>query len=206
MSPPTPSTAVHDTVPVREPVTMERVHAPAAQAPFVAKLAIVIFIVTYICAALWLLLDAWVLGHMNLRHLLGVAVNTKLSPVFLSALHAMIGAVLGAGVLDILSFHKYVSIEGNFQSRHVWGYFVAPLLALVLGLIVFALLQSGLLVFAGGTQDETNELAQLGYLAVGFLAGFGWYEATESIKGIVHRFFSTGKTKEAAPPEPPPPQ
>ena len=74
----------------------------------------------------------------------------------------------------------------------MWGYFVAPVLASVLGLVVLALLQSGLIVFAGGgSADKADDLARLGYLAVGFLAGFGWYEATQAIQRIVKRFFSS---------------
>ena len=176
--------------------------APPAspQAPFWVKLLIVAFVLCYLSGALWLLLDAWVLGLVNLRRMIGVAPDALLPPVFLSALHAMLGAVLGAGALDIVSFHKYASVKGDFQTRHVWGYFVAPLLAAVLGLVVFALLQSGLLVFAGGAKDKADDLARLGYLAVGFLAGFGWYEATESIQRIVKRFFSSGEGKVAVVP------
>lgn len=188
---------------VPAPATQSSPPPVPPQAPFAVKLLIVVFVVGYICVALWLLLDTWVLDQTNLRRLLGVGPATTLPPVFVSAMHAMLGAVLGAGVLDIVSFHLYVSIKGDFRARHVWGYFVAPLLAAVLGLVVFALLQSGLLVFAGGAKDKADEVARLGYLAVGFLAGFGWYEATESIQRIVKRFFSTGERKPPAPPPPP---
>jgi len=177
---------------------------PGPQASFAVRVIIVVFVLAYMIATLWLLLDAWVFGSMRLRWLLGLQADAILSPVFLSAFHAMVGAVLGAGALGIVSFHHYASIKGDFQARHVWGYFVAPVLASVLGLVVFALLQSGLLVFAGGgAADKADDLARLGYLAVGFLAGFGWYEATQSIQRIVKRFFSAaiaGSERESAPP------
>ena len=175
---------------------------PGPQAHFIVKLAIIGFVTLYIGAAMWLLLDVWVLDAKNLHAVLGLEMSVKLPPVFISALHAMLGAVLGAGVMDIVSFHNYNSVKGDFQSRHVWGYFVAPMLAAVLGLITFALLQSGLLVFAGGPKGNPDDLARLGYLAVGFLAGFGWYEAVESIRGIVKRFFGA---KPATPAPAPPP-
>ena len=175
---------------------------PGPQAHFIVKLAIIGFVALYIGAAMWLLLDVWVLDAKNLHAVLGLEMSVKLPPVFISALHAMLGAVLGAGVMDIVSFHNYNSVKGDFQSRHVWGYFVAPMLAAVLGLITFALLQSGLLVFAGGPKGNPDDLARLGYLAVGFLAGFGWYEAVESIRGIVKRFFGA---KPATPAPAPPP-
>lgn len=180
-------------VSVTEEISVQQ--APSPQAPFVVRVIIVLFVLAYMLATLWLLLDAWVFGSMRLRWLLGMNSDAALPPVFLSAFHAMLGAVLGAGALGIVSFHHYTSIKGDFQSRHVWGYFVAPVLAAVLGLVVFALLQSGLLVFAGGgSADKADDLARLGYLAVGFLAGFGWYEATQAIQRIVKRFFSSDET------------
>ena len=176
------SVSVSEEVSVQQP--------PSPQAPFVVRVIIVLFVLGYMLATLWLLLDAWVFGSMRLRWLLGMNSDAALPPVFLSAFHAMLGAVLGAGALGIVSFHHYASIKGDFQSRHVWGYFVAPVLASVLGLVVFALLQSGLLA-GGGSADKADDLARLGYLAVGFLAGFGWYEATQAIQRIVKRFFSS---------------
>lgn len=175
---------------------------PQPQAPFALKLTIVLYSAAYLIGALALLLDFWVLNQVSLRRLVGLNGADPLPPLFLSALHAMLGAVLGAGVLSIVSFHHYTSVRGDFQSRHVWGYFTAPLLAMVLGLIVFALLQSGLLIFAGGAKGEPDDVARLGYLAVGFLAGFGWFEATQSIRRIVRRFFS--EATDTPPPAPAP--
>ena len=172
---------------------------PPPQAPFAVRLVVALFVIAYMLGALSVLLDVWVFGAANLRSALGVGPDTVLPEVFLSALHAMIGATLGAGSLGIVSFHTYVSLKGDFQARHVWGYFMAPVLASVLGLVVFALLQSGLLVFANRGAGTADDLARLGYLAVGFLAGFGWWEATHSIQRIVKRFFSSD-----APTSPPP--
>jgi hypothetical protein len=110
--------------------------------------------------------------------------------IFTALLHAMLGGILGAGVLGMVSFHRYVSMLGVFDVRHAWGYLFAPLLGAVLGLIVFALLQSGLLIFSGNTVNQTTVVANLGYLALGFLSGFGWYSATRRIERLVTRFFS----------------
>ncbi len=64
----------------------------------------------------------------------------------------------------------------------------------VLGLITFALLQTGLLVFASASQAEQSTFASnLGFLAVGFLSGFGWYAATQRIERLVNRFFAGGE-------------
>jgi hypothetical protein len=105
---------------------------------------------------------------------------------------------LGAGALGLVSFHKHVSAQSDFDPDHSWGYFVAPWLAGVLGLIVFALLQTGLLVFSGsiGPSDDAI-LSNLAFLAVGFLSGFGWYDATERIRSVVKQFFEEPQRRPA---------
>ncbi|HEY0725869.1 MAG TPA: hypothetical protein VGD41_18115, partial [Pyrinomonadaceae bacterium] len=85
-------------------------------------------------------------------------------------------------------------VKRDFRPDHVWGYFVAPWLAAVLGLIVFALLQTGLLVFSGGgssagIEPKNPAIANLGFLLTGFLAGFGWYDMVLLIRRMVQRFF-----------------
>ena len=166
------------------------------QAPLAAKLLIVTFTLGYIAFALYMVVDCWVLEQGTLKQFLGLSNDKTLPPLFISAVHAVLGAVLGAGALDIVSFHRYVSVERNFQSSHVWGYFIGPWLAAVLGLVVFALLQSGLLVFTGGgSTGQGSSVSNLGYLAVGFLSGFGWYQATMRIREIVSRFFAPDENK-----------
>jgi hypothetical protein len=80
----------------------------------------------------------------------------------------------------------------SFNVAHGWGYLFAPLLGAVLGLVVFALVKSGLLIFSGIAAESQSPSfsANLGYIGVGFLAGFGWYQATQGIDRLVKKFFS----------------
>lgn len=163
------------------------------QAPFLIRLLIILYALSYMGIAMYMVVDSWVLGQGTLKRVLGLPMDHVLPPIFVSAVFAVLGAVLGAGALDIVSFHRYVSVKRDFQSPHVWGYFCGPWLAAVLGLVVFALLQSGLLVFSGSKSPESqSDVSNLGYLAVGFLSGFGWLQATERIREIVSRFFAPG--------------
>lgn len=172
---------------------------PAEQVGFAVKLAIIGYALAYIALAMYLVVDAWVLDQAFLKRLLGLSISATLPPLFISAFHAVLGAILGAGALDIVSFHHYVAIKQDFQSPHVWGYFVGPWLAAALGLMVFALMQSGLLVFTGGTAPAADAtVSNLGYLAIGFLSGFGWFQATERIRDIVTRFFAPASKEPAS--------
>ncbi|WP_156675492.1 MULTISPECIES: hypothetical protein [unclassified Mycobacterium] len=112
-------------------------------------------------------------------------------------LHAMLGGILGAGVLGMVKFHRWVSVRNSFDVRHTWGYLFAPVLGGVLGLVVFALLQSGLLIFSGKPSSDTGLVTNLGYLAVGFLSGFGWDSATRRIETIITKFFSDAQAPKA---------
>jgi len=187
---------------VTENVDIEPMPAPVPQAPFIVRLIIMTFVLAYISGALFLIVDLWIHEHGMLSKLMGLSKDESLPALFISGMHAVLGAVLGAGVLDIVSFHKYVAVRRDFQLPHVWGYFFAPWLAAVLGLIVFALLQSGLLIFTGGGEEaRSKEVANLGFLAIGFLSGFGWFEALGKIRALVKRFFSTDLAKRRSSPK-----
>lgn len=98
---------------------------------------------------------------------------------------------MGCGILGISSFYRYVAVEGTFQRHHLWGYYYAPLLASIIGLIVFALLQSGLLVFSGSnTEDKTSSVSHLGYLSIGFISVYGWYQFTVKVDELVGKLLS----------------
>ena len=174
--------------------------APALPVPFSVKIFIIAFTLLYVSSVFYLVVDCWVHEQATLKGLIGLKAENPLPPNFLSAIYAILGSILGAGALGLVSFHRHVSVKQDFQAPHVWGYFVAPWLAAILGLVVFALLQTGLLVFSGGTSasGQNTEITYLGYLMVGFLSGFGWVQAVEKIREVVQRFFAASP-KEAKP-------
>lgn len=179
---------------------------PAPPVPFAVKFFIIAFTLSYVSFVLYLVVDTWVHEQALLRGLLDLKADDSLPPNFHSATYAVLGSILGAGALGLVSFHRHVSVKQDFQLPHVWGYFVAPWLSAVLGLIVFALLQTGLLVFSGGTTSGQNtDISHMGYLMVGFLSGFGWVQAVEKIREVVNRFFAASPkdTKSSKEPETP---
>ncbi|MCP5047278.1 MAG: hypothetical protein GY940_08905 [bacterium] len=170
--------------------TGETVDEKSGQAHFAVKLLVFLFTLGYLSASMYLVIDCWVNQYQLLRFLLGIPGTTNLPPLFISGIYAILGSILGTGVLDIVSFHKYVAVLKDFKSSHVWGYFFAPLLSSILGLVVFALFQSGLLILAGSGNNSPSEVSNLGFLAIGFLSGFGWYEVIKRIRQLVKRLFS----------------
>lgn len=167
-----------------------------SQANFFTKISVLLFILAYITIVFIVLFDGWIHDYAILKNLFNLSKETSLSPMLVSIIHTVLGSLLGCGVLAIVSFHKYIAYERTFEVSHVWGYFCGPWLAATLGLVVFALLQSGLLVFAGNVSGEPQtESTNLGYLAIGFLSGFGWYRVTKILELLVTRVFSAPESK-----------
>src|SRR5262249_42333042 len=140
--------AAHGVVASPEPSPL----APELQASFPTKLVVCVFVALYVVGTIRLLFNLWLGNGGDVTWLLGMpgaALEKNVVPI----VHTVLGAILGAGVLDLVSFHHYVAIRNNFQARHCWGYFFAPILAAALGIMTYALLRTGLLVFAGGGGD-----------------------------------------------------
>ena len=161
------------------------------------RLMLAFWMLAYTSLVFYVLADTWFCEHRLLCKWFSISNCSELPPIVASASYAVLGGMLGAAVLGLTSFHKYVSVEQTFHPAHSWGYVFSPWLGGVLGLIVFALLQSGLLVFSGGaTPDDSYPVANLGFLAIGFLSGFGWYDATQRIGKLVKRFFAESASTE----------
>ena len=148
-----------------------------------------IYIVVYLVASLWLFVEGWLNQFSALNVLWGYPPEQTFPPMLQSAMFSLTGAIMGCGVLGISSFYRYVSVENSFQRHHLWGYYFAPILAAVIGLVIFALLQSGLLVFSGSSTG-ISPVSHLGYLSIGFISGYGWYQFTVKIDELVGKLLS----------------
>ena len=156
------------------------------------KFCIVAFSLSYLTFALWLLVDLWVRDKAFILSVLSIK-KENLDTTFIMALYTVVGALLGSGVLDLVSFHKYSALRCDFRASHVPGYFYGPWLAGTVGLIIFCLLQSGLFIFSGGIQNikiEETSISKVSYISVGFLSGYGWMSAVDKIHEVVTRFFA----------------
>lgn len=129
----------------------------------------------YSIFAIWLLIDGWLTGFSSILNLWsldeGFTIPTQVPFLFFT----IVGALLGSAILSITSFHRHYAINYSFNSRHIWGFFLVPLLAILVGCLVFAIVQSGLLVLTGDIANESDPVrATLGYVAIGGVAGYNW--------------------------------
>ncbi|MBF4383405.1 hypothetical protein EA848_17225 [Vibrio anguillarum] len=139
-------------------------------------LSIPIYIFLYVVMATWLLFDGWITNFSSLQSIWTLSEGQSSLPshvVF--SIYTILGAILGSGLLGIISFHRYVAIEKSFDDDHVWGFLFAPLLAGIVGILIFSIIQSGLIVLSGQMSNIDNESnATLGYLAIGAITGYNW--------------------------------
>lgn len=121
-----------------------------------------------------------------------LGVDIKFPPVIEFMLFTMTGALLGCSLLGIISFHRYYAVQKSFDADHIWGFVFAPLLALIVGALVYALLQSGLFVLSGNiARTDDPESAALGYLAIGSVAGYNWDVFAKKLEQLSQNVMNT---------------
>lgn len=133
------------------------------------------YIFLYSFLGIWLLIDGWLTNFSSILQLWAIDDAKSISNVVRNLLFTMIGALIGSSILGIISFHRYFAVEKSFDRDHLWGFWFSPLLALLVGILMFAIIQSGLVVLTGDlASTKSPENASLGYLALGGIAGYNW--------------------------------
>ncbi|HAT1593671.1 hypothetical protein P9911_025115 [Klebsiella oxytoca] len=91
------------------------------------------------------------------------------------ALFTIFGAILGGATLGIISLHKYSAVSKDLDIDHLWGYLMAPVLSLIIGILIFCFLQSGLLVLTGDTKNiDVTINIKIGYFSLGAICAYNW--------------------------------
>ncbi|MDC5706159.1 hypothetical protein [Vibrio europaeus] len=141
--------------------------------------------------AIWLLIDGWVTNFASISSLWALDKDHTLPNIVVALLFTQVGAVLGGSLLAIVSFHRYQAIEKAFDKDHLWGFMFSPLLALIIGTLAFAIIQSGLVVLAGGFAAKDHYTATLGYLSIGGIAGYNWDVFIKKLKDLSNNVTTT---------------
>jgi len=91
------------------------------------------------------------------------------------ALFTILGAILGGATLGIVSLHKYSAVTKSLDIDHVWGYLMAPILSIIIGVLIFCFLQSGLFVLTGDNAVSTENFnVRIGYISLGAICSYNW--------------------------------
>lgn len=152
-----------------------------------------IYIFIYSIFAIWLLLDGWLTGFSSILGLWSLDEDFMIPAQVPFLFFTMLGALLGSAVLSITSFHRHYAINCSFNSKHIWGFFLSPLLATLVGCLVFAIIQSGLLVLTGDIANESDPVrATLGYVAIGGVAGYNWDVFVKKLENLSQDLLNSG--------------
>lgn len=149
------------------------------------RFAIILYIAIYVLGSLWLLIEGWLNNFSSLNFLWGIEQTQKMPDLVQFAFTTALGSVLGGAILSFISFHRYVAIEKNFDDDHSWGFFLLPILSIVIGIVVFALVQGGLIILSGSLSSENSpKSAYLGFTAIGCIAGYNWDKVASQLQKL----------------------
>ena len=144
-----------------------------------------IYIICYSLFTSVVMISGWIDNFSFLFSMLPVSDGFKPQASIVLGFNCILGAILGGAVLNITSFHRYIAIEKKFDTAHIWGFFFTPLLSLIVGILTFCFLQSGLLIL-NGSQISTNVnlTSSLGFTAMGAIAGYNWDVFIDKMKNL----------------------
>lgn len=142
---------------------------------FILSFFIFLYILIYSFITLKFIFMAWQDNYSFVSSAHGIDVfGTSVEQMKL-ALFTIFGAVLGGATLGITSLHKYSAITKSLDIDHIWGYLMAPLLSVIIGVLIFCFLQSGLLVLTGESSKNASEISvKIGYISLGAICSYNW--------------------------------
>lgn len=118
---------------------------------------------------------AWSGDYAFLQYLIHPSGAFVVSEDIKLAIFTIAGALLGGATLSITSLHKYSAVTKTLDVDHLWGYFMAPVLSIVIGVLIFCLLYSGLMVLNGGESINAEQTSvKIGYLSLGAICSYNW--------------------------------
>lgn len=160
------------------------------------SLFIFLYISIYTFFGMWLLFDGWINNFNSLTWLWSLPGETiKINQTINLAIYSILGSILGGSILSITSFHKYVAIEKNFDKDHIWGFIFTPILSILVGILSFVLIKSGLLILNGNMPIDSNSTntinTSLGFIAIGSIAGYNWDVFVKKIQQLSKQTINT---------------
>lgn len=133
------------------------------------------YIMAYTLFALKYLLLSWSGDYTFIGDIMSLPMTFSPNDEIKLALFTIAGAVLGGATLGITSLHNDSAVEKALDIDHLWGYLMAPVLSVVIGVLIFCLLYSGIMVLSGGVNSNPEQNSvKIGYMSLGAICSFNW--------------------------------
>ena len=152
---------------------------------YVIAILILVYTVLFGLSGIIMLFSGWLSDFQFIlgERLMNMAKDSRI--LFLLCLYTISGALLGGATLSITSFHRNITKYKSIGIDHLWGYFMAPFLAVIIGILVFCLIQGGLIVFTAGNYDNAKaSISMLGYVAFGAIGAYNWDVFIEKLQSL----------------------
>ncbi|MEW5118747.1 hypothetical protein QWY69_021325 [Klebsiella aerogenes] len=142
---------------------------------FLLSFVIFVYIMTYTLFSIKYLFLSWAGDYAFLNDLIHASDSFVANEEMKLAIFTIIGALFGGATLGITSLHKYSAVTKKLDIDHLWGYLMAPILSIVIGILIFCLLYSGIIVLNGGASINTAQTSvKIGYLSLGAICSYNW--------------------------------
>lgn len=133
------------------------------------------YIMAYTLFSIKYLFLSWAGDYAFLNNLIHASDSFVANEEMKLAIFTIIGALFGGATLGITSLHKYSAVTKKLDIDHLWGYLMAPILSIVIGILIFCLLYSGIMVLNGGSSINTAQASvKIGYLSLGAICSYNW--------------------------------
>jgi len=136
---------------------------------------IFVYIMTYTLFAIKYLFLSWAGDYEFLNNLIHPSGSLVANEEIKLTIFTIIGALFGGATLGITSLHRYSAVTKTLDIDHLWGYLMAPMLSIVIGILIFCLLYSGVMVLNGGASINAGQTSvKIGYLSLGAICSYNW--------------------------------
>jgi hypothetical protein len=121
--------------------------------------------------------------------------NAATTALVLAALPAAVAGGLGGLCSLFYELYQHISVEQDFHRQHLISYLAQPILGSVFGVVMYLLLASGYLTFAGNevTVVDSLQVVML-QMTLGWLAGFRQQAVLEFVEAVVRYVVALIKT------------
>lgn len=157
-------------------------------ARYLAIWGVLIYVCAYSIGAMWMLFQFWI-GDSFLQ------AQPSPEPAMADinmGIATCLGSLLGCALLNIISFHRYVAVEKFFDLDHIYGFFLSPILAVIVGLLTFSIMHSGIFILSGSGNIQSDSFsASLGHLAIGAIAGYNWDVFIKKVQTLSNNLFKS---------------
>lgn len=143
----------------------------------------------------WLLLDIWldIYSAWFLQPYKSLLIEQN-SAVFKLIIYTAVGGGIGATVNNIRSFVQWHVERKAFGWRFVWKYISLPPLGMILAVMIYAIIRSGIVAFSGDfNESEANAATAFSAWATGALAGYGSHQVFIWLDDKVNSLFRVTK-------------